>query len=903
MLEGEVLAGRYRIERQIGRGGMSQVFEAIDTKFGALIAVKVGRPADGDYEDFLARFKREAKIGRRLGRESSRFVRALDWGQHGEDLCWLAMDLVAGATDLDLQSGTQEERLQRLAAGAALVDVVHELRIVHRDLKPSNFLTAQDGTIYLADFGLAKLLDEEDEHLARHENMITQTGLAMGTPYYMAPEQIDATDVDQLADVYALGVMLYTALTGALPFTGSLGALIGAQQEALAGLRPAPRPRDLVPQVDPALDELCARAMALRKEERLRSVAELLAGLGRERKGDSTILRRGTSGSGRRPAPRSSDSERTRPMRAEMATQIQDVPTMVGGGRAGATAPRSRVRPIPQGLSRVQGSENEFCNEKDGSVLVKIPSGVFMPDDAGGAVGATSALTRIESYYLGKYPVTWRQFRTFCVAVDRQPPDQRFPAGDDHPVHGVSWQDAWDYCAWAGVRLPTEAEWEFAARGDDERTWPWGNQGPDAQRCNWSEHPDRGGRGTTPVQAFPAGASPFGCLDMVGNVAEWTCERGDPLPGQGAPARRPTRALRGGAYRLDAEACRPGASLRLSPRTREGHVGFRVACSLVRRAARRKAPPSERRPMASSAEHQVVVGRDAGRRITKEIRGLLERLPKASGVARTQRRELKFVWGEARVTLAFVIPDEEARWGFLEQRVKLDPSRLRGRPTGLANLLYAANHINAMGRGLSCLVSADRLRFRRYVFLGERGPLGLEELTRHIQALVSDWTLAFEQLKAVQRGHPWQEEVALPPLRGSQAEGALILEELLEVAGHELERLDENLLAVGFGREQVELSVSGGVIRARLTLRPWEVSTEQLLAVREGKQVEAIEAVVDELNELNHERGYTLAWDERRGIVACAVLCEEFPPSPERLSAFVKALQVEAAQERLGPGR
>jgi serine/threonine protein kinase len=919
VLEGELLGDRYRVERQIGRGGMSQVFEAIDTKFGALVAVKVGRPPDGDYEDFLARFKREAKIGRRLGTESSRFVRALDWGQHGTDLCWLAMDLVADATDLDLKNGSVAERLDRLVKGAALVAVVHELRIVHRDLKPSNFLTAQDGRIHLADFGLAKLLDEEDEHLSRNENMITQTGLAMGTPYYMAPEQIEATNVDHRADIYALGVMLYTALTGELPYTGSIGALIGAQQEVLAGLRPPPRPRDLQPGVDPKLDEVCARAMSLNLDQRLDSVPDLIRGIGGECSTETTAIRKVT-GSKPRPAPSSRSKGTTKSVtaRAQMKTVIQDPLTMLGAPGAPTSGTRSRRRrPTPDGLSRVPGSENEFKNDRDGTILVKVPSGVFMPAaGASGAAGATAALTRVESYYLGKTPVTWRQYRTFCLEVGRRPPEPRYPVTDDHPVHGVSWKDAWDYCAWAGLRLPTEAEWEFAARGPDERTWPWGDEPPTPERCNWDKHPEHGNKGTTPVGQFPAGASQFGCLDMCGNLLEWTCQRGDPLPGHGPAPKHPTRALRGGAYRLEAARCQPGVSLRLSPRVREGHVGFRVASSLVRSAPKRRKKnstsnqvtrprlssrpsSSDRHPVYKSEVAQVVVEREAGRRITKEVRATLETLPSASGVARTQRRELKFVWGGARVTLAFSIPDEEAQWGYFEQRVKLDPSRLQGQPTGLANLLYAANTLNADGRGLRCLVSADRLRFRRHVFLGGRDPLTAAELERHIEALVADWTVAFEQFKAVQRGHPWQDTVSLAPLAGSEAEGVLILEELLEGAGFELDRLDDNLLGVGFGVEQVVLGAASGEVRARVLLKPWEISTDLLLMVRQGSHVETVEALVDEVNELNHTRGYTLAWDERFGVTGTAVLAESWPPAPERLAAFVRALQAESAKERI----
>jgi len=130
----------------------------------------------------------------------------------------------------------------------------------------------------------------------------------------------------------------------------------------------------------------------------------------------------------------------------------------------------------------------------------------------------------LPDFRIARVPVTNAQYLRFVDATKYQTPpywkDGHFPDGkEEHPVVDVSWHDAIAFCDWAGVQLPSEAEWEKAARGTDGRIWPWGNQPPDASRCNFR---DSGTGDTTPVDCYPSGASPNGVLDMAGNVWEWT---------------------------------------------------------------------------------------------------------------------------------------------------------------------------------------------------------------------------------------------------------------------------------------------------------------------------------------------------------------------------------------------
>ena len=204
----------------------------------------------------------------------------------------------------------------------------------------------------------------------------------------------------------------------------------------------------------------------------------------------------------------------------------------------------------------------------------------------------------LPGYWIGRYPVTVAQFQAFVEASGHRPGDPRSLKGpDDHPVAWVTWYDALAFCRWLSERvgipvmLPSEAEWEKAARGTDGRIYPWGDEPPDKGRCSFENHV----RGTTPVGRYsPQGDSPYGCADMAGNVWEWTRslwgedlrkpdfkypydpEDGRENLGTGRDVRR---VLRGGAFLDEDRRVRCAARLRLDPNRRYGDFGFRVVAA------------------------------------------------------------------------------------------------------------------------------------------------------------------------------------------------------------------------------------------------------------------------------------------------------------------------------------
>src|SRR5579859_6499172 len=196
--------GQYEILSLVGKGGMAMVYRARQASIERDVAIKVMKPDLADAEDFVRRFQREAKA---IASLSHPFIlKVFDYGQQG-DLVYLVMELLRGGSLSDLirqQSLSPDAASRILEQVASALDYAHERGIIHRDLKPHNVLLDEKGNAHLTDFGIAKILGTNVT--------VTQSGLVMGTPAYMSPEQWQGKPLDARVDIYALGVMLYEML-------------------------------------------------------------------------------------------------------------------------------------------------------------------------------------------------------------------------------------------------------------------------------------------------------------------------------------------------------------------------------------------------------------------------------------------------------------------------------------------------------------------------------------------------------------------------------------------------------------------------------------------------------------------------------------------------------------------
>jgi predicted Ser/Thr protein kinase len=214
-LSAGVELGGYRLEKEIGRGGMGIVFEAVQKSLGRKVAVKIlPRKLVGDPE-FVARFEREGLALAQLNHPN--IVQIIDKGISGE-VCFLVMEFVEGVSLRRVMEGgelTAEQALAIVPQICAALEYAHGRGVVHRDIKPENIMMDTDGSIKITDFGLARLVHGETPAALER---LTRTNVMMGTPDYMAPEQREkAKEVDHRADIYSLGVIFYEMLTGELP--------------------------------------------------------------------------------------------------------------------------------------------------------------------------------------------------------------------------------------------------------------------------------------------------------------------------------------------------------------------------------------------------------------------------------------------------------------------------------------------------------------------------------------------------------------------------------------------------------------------------------------------------------------------------------------------------------------
>jgi serine/threonine-protein kinase len=350
----------------------------------------------------------------------------------------------------------------------------------------------------------------------------TVTGAFLGTCRYMSPEQLESPQALGFpSDVYSLGVTLFELVTGRCPFNAESNFAT-----MMAHIRtPPPAPSSFRADVPQALETLILDALAKNPERRPQSCAEF----------------------------------------GERLLAAIDAP------------PASSSHAV---LPRV-------VTEADGAELVLVPAGQF-------SMGPERRSVYLRPFYADRFPVTNAQFAEFVQTTgyrseDGGPFSSHFVEGtipralESHPATHVSWFDARAYAVWAGKRLPTEAEWEKSARGDDGRRYPWGKTEPDATRANFG----RARNATVPVGSCPAGSSPYGAEDMSGNVWEW-CEdvdspefflRGpshDPCNrARNGHERAGRRVVRGGSWMYDARSIRTYSRSSFEPGAVSRSIGFR----------------------------------------------------------------------------------------------------------------------------------------------------------------------------------------------------------------------------------------------------------------------------------------------------------------------------------------
>ena len=620
---------RYHILNKLPEGGMGVVYGAFDNRLERSVAIKFIRTdkiAPSDLDHLLKRFEREAKVLARF--DHANIVTIYDYGEFQEQP-YLVMQYLSGGSLKDLigQKMSWHKALQIASEIAAGLAYAHQAGVLHRDIKPGNILLTQEGKVKITDFGIARLLESGDS------TQLTATGIGIGTPDYMSPEQCMGLEANPQSDVYALGVVLYELITGNKPFTADTPMAVMIKQVH----DPLPDPRTYVPDLPEALNELLLKALAKDPAHRFKdmhsfelAIQELLAldlppfitnirekevqpqSVIDEQDSTRTNSENQNNASSHLAGVDLETSVDLEPLNLDQQTDIlppADLKPVAAKQRKKRLILTLFVL-IAAGLILIavvlyltgvikpfnrQAQARIRTNPVNGMVQVYVAGGKFQMGNQSGAADEQPLHELILGpYWIDQYEVSNQQYAS-CVEAGKcvEPAEissltrsayYGLTDFQNYPVVYVSWQAALNYCNWAGGRLPTEAEWEKAARGSlDLRLYPWGEQPPDCEMANF----DNCVGDTSAIGSYAQNISPFGVYDMTGNVSEWVSDwyQADAYAGQETinptgPSDGYKKVIRGGNWYTDNTGIELAYRDRNYPDFHGPQVGFRCAASV-----------------------------------------------------------------------------------------------------------------------------------------------------------------------------------------------------------------------------------------------------------------------------------------------------------------------------------
>ena len=557
--------GRYRLLRELGQGGMGTVYLAHDPDMDRQVAIKILSPQLSRDAQFRVRFQQEAKLIGAL--EHPCIVPVYDYGEAGDQPYLVMRYMMGGTLTRRLAQGPMPlaESVRIVQRLAEALDAAHQQAIIHRDVKPGNVLFGARGNAALSDFGLAKLLTNSP---AASDSLG-----AIGTPVYMSPEQAQGGQpLDRRTDIYSLGVVLYEMLAGHPPFAAETpAALMLAHISA-----PIPRLDTVRLKLPDEVNGILACALAKGPDERYATAGEMAQALAAY--GPMATLP---------PAAARATASAPRP---QITTPSPE--RMAPSGQA----TRERVVESAEPSRKAQGSFGR---------LQHVAAGPFLMGSSLSRREAPIRTVLLAEFDMAQLPVTSSQYAAFIEASGYQEPrwwseagwawrqgkrnawgrgDRSQPDGwanqllrPVHPVTGVTCYEVEAYCRWLSahkhrlVRLPTEEEWEKAARGTDGRMWPWGEQFG-ASQANTHEY---GVLDTLAAGHLAGDVSPYGLQDMGGNVQEWTASLYQPMPDEVFPEVE-VRVARGGSWNDTAFGARAAFRHAYPPGYYFPFLGFRI---------------------------------------------------------------------------------------------------------------------------------------------------------------------------------------------------------------------------------------------------------------------------------------------------------------------------------------
>jgi formylglycine-generating enzyme required for sulfatase activity/predicted Ser/Thr protein kinase len=543
--------GDYTITKSLGKGGFGTVWEA-KSGDGNLVAIKILNPQVLENEKVVRKFFHEAMILAKL--DHPNICKLMEFFPEGNNYC-IVMEYVQGN---ELKKIIQQQKLLPFELAFKIAkqslagfQYAHESGILHRDIKPANIMIDKHGNAKIMDFGIAKM-----STAASHD-----TAASMLSIFYVPPERLDKSrEIDAKSDVYSLGLVFYEMFAGRRPFSATETAQI-----MFCHLNEIPDPPSkYATDLTPAVSQAISKSLEKDPDDRFpdfRAFSEAMGTLDGDID-DATYtvdLDKGASIARSAGVLPSREVEVVEKKKKPMALIASVLIALIIAGAGAAYFMKSKSTPKDAGpppppppveskyeflQKNAKGFDEFKAMPGDGSTVVLIPEGEFtMGSDKYAAEKPVQSIY-LDKYYIDKYLVTNEQFQKFVNETGYETDADKVGAGmvrigrrwkkvegtnwkipdgltpiegrEDHPVSQVSFNDALAYCQWAQKDLPTEAQWEKAARGPNAWEYPWDKE-PDDTLANF----DNMVGSTTPVNEYEKGQSFFGLHDMAGNVYQW----------------------------------------------------------------------------------------------------------------------------------------------------------------------------------------------------------------------------------------------------------------------------------------------------------------------------------------------------------------------------------------------
>jgi serine/threonine-protein kinase len=569
--------GKYVIREKLGREGKGVVFKVMDTLEESTKAIKMVPPSISDSPLAFKDLKQELKIAARIIHPN--VVKVLGLEEYDGHF-FIVMEYIEGKNLEQILAESKERKLKE----TEIIDIMgqmargmletHNSNVIHRDIKPANIMVTPGGQVKILDFGISYQVTLSMTQLIGEHQWI-------GTWPYMAPEQLTTRygRENNQVDIWGFGVTLYQLLSGELPFR---------DKDQIKDIDEKPYELE---GVSDQIRNIVMKCLEKDREKRWKDMEEVLEALKATAKGkQKTVKKKRIEPVDNKPPPK----------------------------------PPTKKKKIPRDKNedflQVQGAKKVYKNKQgfmeadygDGIIMVYIPPGEFKMGSNDYSNEKPLHTVYLDGYWVGKYEVTVTQFKifvndtgyvteaessggafAFTGSIRKQWRQKKginwknpgFEQEDNHPVVCVSWNDVNKYCKWLSrkkgltFKLPTEAQWEKAARGTDSREFPWGDQKPGGTLANFDEKVGK----TTPVDSYHKGASPYGLLDMAGNVWEWCRDWYGKRYYKLSPGKNPTgpksgseRVIRRGSWGNEARIIHGPVTYLYVPSFCSFNLGFRL---------------------------------------------------------------------------------------------------------------------------------------------------------------------------------------------------------------------------------------------------------------------------------------------------------------------------------------